>query len=99
MNSFLDGAKYSSPFLKGFHWSEFISSGLFRFLDSKLEEPQALISMPKFFVYHSFASCKLSDEKKTPPMPVTLGVVSLDEVALSFFCSSMFLFFIYQLKQ
>src|SRR5258706_85345 len=61
------------------------------FLDSKPEEPQSFISIPKFLVYHSFVSFKLSEEKKIPPIPVTLGVVSLVEAAsvASFFCSSI----------
>src|SRR6218665_1582302 len=48
--------------------------------------------MPRFFLYHSLVSFGLSEKKKIPPMPVTLGVVSFVAgavFAVSFFCSSM----------
>src|SRR4051812_46937334 len=85
MNSFFDGAKYSSPLLNGLHCSEFTWSGLLMSLDSKLDEPHALISNPRFFAYQSFVSFGLSVKKKMPPMPVTLGV------DVSVFLSSMYL--------
>src|SRR5438105_3751388 len=51
------------------------------FLDSKLDEPQ-LISIPKFLIYHSFVACRLSEQKKMPPIPVTFAVVSAWEIEL-----------------
>ncbi|MNI51592.1 hypothetical protein D3C73_1063260 [compost metagenome] len=86
MKSFLEGAKYSSPFLNGLHCNELISSGLFTFLESKLTDPHSLTSKPRFLAYQALVSLGLSEKKKMPPMPVTLGVSGF---SACFCCSSM----------
>ena len=55
---------------------------------NKLEE---INSLPKFLVYHSFTSFRLSERKKIPPIPITFGVASAGEFDFSdsFFLSSI----------